>query len=241
MAEKSILIIHPYDKTTFFLNDLKNHLVQIFRDDIIVFDIGTNDESHIECIKVINSHPENGLIIFLGHGRSDAIAGSKGDWFTPDAEWEELAKHPDLFYYKETFIGKNNSNILKGKKVFCLSCRSREKISEYLAENEVTTFLGFGDIPTSFGEFNEHVTPAAVNAMQRELNYIIKTSLTLCLSKGLTFEELLNYIHFITNQRISDILINEKHFEERHLLVDNLYLLKKEAMIIGNKRLRLIE
>lgn len=241
MAKKKILIIHPHDRTTFFLNELKNHLVDKFNNQITVFDIEPNDKSHTKCLEEISLLSKEGLIIFLGHGRSDALAGSKGDWFTPDADWEEIANHPELFYYKETFIGRNNFSVFKERKVFCLSCRSAEKVAEFSAENGVISFLGFGDIPTSAGEFGENVTPEVVNAMQRELNYIIKTSLSISIEKKLTFEGLLNHIQFITSQRLTDVLVNQKNFNERHILADHLYYLKTDAKIIGDKKLKLVE
>lgn len=241
MAVNKILIIHPYDKTTLFLNELKNHLANKFEDIITIINVETNESSHIKCLETINAFPEDGLIIFLGHGRSDSLAGSKGDWFTPNAGLEEIANEPDLFYFKETFIGKNNISVFKDKKVFCLSCRSAEKVADYSAQNGVKCFLGFGNIPTSEFEFIEEVTVDVVKAMQIELNYIIKTSLSICIEKELTFENLIEHIRFITNQRITNILVNQKDFDERYLLVDYLYYLKKEAKTIGFSKLKLVE
>jgi hypothetical protein len=92
-----------------------------------------------------------------------------------------------------------------------------------------------------FEEKDEKVSKDTIAKMKAELNYIIKTSLVQSICNELTFEGLLNYIHFITNQRIADILVNQKHLKERHLLVDNLYFLKKEAMIIGERKVNLIQ
>lgn len=68
MKKKKILIIHPKDKTTSFLDKIKNHLIESFKEDVHHFNIQPNDQSHLDCLDRISSHTENGIIIFLGHG-----------------------------------------------------------------------------------------------------------------------------------------------------------------------------
>ena len=73
------------------------------------------------------------------------------------------------------------------------------------------------------------------------INFIIKTSLAYCLANNSSFEQLLDVIKFITNQRLTDILMAQKNFKERYILADHLYFLKKEIKIFGNKSAKLIE
>ena len=245
LQEKRILIIHPYDHTTLFLETINNKLKLVYEHDLHYFKIETNDNSHNLCIQRIVSHPSEGLIVFLGHGRSNALNGSRGDEFFPGVEFEDSAAFPDLYYFKEQFISKINVHVFRGKKVFCLACNSNDKIADYAMEKGAVTFLGFGNIPTSKEEFIadgiNNPTLNLINAMKSELNYIISRSLEYGISKSYNFEQLFNLIHFITNQRITDYLINQKNDEDRYILTDYLYLLKKEIKIFGDKKIKLIE
>ncbi len=167
MSTKRILIIHPHDKTTQFLESINNNLQPEFSNDIQYFRIETNDNSHKQCLERIKEHPSNGIIIFLGHGRSDALYGSKGDEYSPSLEWEEIAAFPDLYYFNESFISKSNADVFYEKKVFCLACNSNNKIAEYAIDKGAISFLGFGDIPTSSEEFSiDGTTNVIINRFQ---------------------------------------------------------------------------
>ena len=245
MAEKPILIVHPNDKTTKFLDKIKNHLIETFSDQVHHFNIYPNEQSHQTCLDRISIHPENGLVIFLGHGRTDKLYGSKGDFYG-NAEFvsqEAKDENPDAYYYNDNFINESNAVVFKNKKVFCLACNSNDKIATFSVDSGAKSFLGFGDIPTSLSEFEdkeEKVTNDLVVKMKTELNYIIKRSLSMSIERGFTFEEVLNCIQFIANQRLSDILVNQKNFKERQKLADYLYYLKKEAVILGERRIKLL-
>lgn len=246
MSEKQILIIHPKDKTTSFLDKIKNHLIDSFKDDVHHFNIQPNQKSHNECLERITSHTGSGLIIFLGHGRTDKLFGSKGELFD-SAEFVSLEakmESPEEYYNNDNFISKENASVFSGKKVFCLACNSNNKIAKYAIENGAKTFLGFGDIPTSKEEFQDdgmtNVSNDIVKAMKTELIYIIKKSLEYSISNSYNFEQLQNIIHFLINQRISEYLITRKDYKERYLLTDYLYQLKKDLTVFGDKKIKLI-
>lgn len=239
MEEKKILIVHPYDKTTTFLQEIINYLSSAFGNIVEVYNVETNSNSHKLCLEKIKAFPNNGLIFFLGHGRSDALYGSKGDHFYPDVSFEEVSMAPDLFFFNESFITKSNIDVFSSKKVFCLACNSNSKIAEFALDKGVSVYLGFGNIPTSVEEFkwDGGITASSelVASMKSELNYIIKRSIEISISKSFSFHQLYNIMQFIINQRISDILVNQKSFDERHILADYLYYLKKDIKIFGNK------
>lgn len=245
MKLKPILIIHPKDKTTSFLDKIKNHLIESFNDEVHHFNVYPNEKSHFDCLERIKIHPENGIIIFLGHGRSDKLYGSKGNLYgnVNFVSPESIDENPDAFYYNDNFINEQNISVFNGKKIFCLACNSNDKIAQFALDKGARSFFGFGDIPTSISEFEEKeetVTDNIVIKMKTELNYIIKMSLALSIAKGLTFEELLNHIHFIASQRLADVLVNQKQFKERLLLADYLYFLKKDAAILGDRKIKLV-
>lgn len=243
MPEKPILIIHPNDNSTKFLCRIKNHLLQNFEGQIHHFNIYPNDRSHVLCIDRIQKNPKNGLIIFMGHGRSDGLSGAIGGNFSSFISYDAMVDQPEESYNKEYFIDKDNVNAFSNQKVFCLACNSKEEIGHIAVEKGAKVFLGFGNIPTSLSEFNskERISNDSVSKMKAEITYIVKTSLVYAIKSKLTFEELLNLICFITNQRIADILINQKGFKERYIFTEYLYQFKKEAIVIGQKKTRIID
>ena len=241
---KPILIIRPHDSSTSFLERIKNHLVNEFVDDLHYFNIKLNDQSHLQCVERIKQHPENGIVIFLGHGRSDGLLGSRGDLYensefvSPEAREED----PEHYYFKDNFITAGNIDLFANKKVFCLACRSNE-IAELAINNGARVFIGFGDIPTSLAEFQikgGEANSTMVITMKTEINRIIKSSLAHCIRKNSSFDELMSTMIYITNQRIADILISYMWFKERHALADHLYYFKKEARVFGDKNIRLL-
>lgn len=251
MPEKPILIIHPKDKTTYFLNRIKHHLIEKFGNSIHHFDIYPNEESHQLCLKRITNHPKNGFVIFLGHGRTDKLYGSKGDRFKNSdfVSQEAKCENPEAYYYNNDFINEGNAEIFAGKKVFCLACNSNNKIAGFAVTKGAKAFLGFGDIPTSSEEFIDDGIDNRVGQnietlsafMKKELNYIIKTSLALGIAQNSTLEKLLGFIQFISNQRLADILINQKHLKERFILADYIYYLKKGAAVFGQKNIKILD
>lgn len=238
MKQKPILIVHPYDKSTIFLDRIKNYLQRQFKDEVHYYSVKPNDISHTVCLEKIKNHPADGLIIYLGHGRSDKLYGSKGDDYSPYISDMPLSETPESYYYNDNFINETNINIFADKKVFCLACNSNSKIAKMSLKEGSKVFLGFGDIPTSSIEFEEKglkVNKNVVVQMKTEISFIIKFSLAYCLKRKSTFEKLHETIGFVTNKRIADILINSKTFKERFLLTDYLYFFKSEIKIYGNK------
>ncbi|QBA23063.1 hypothetical protein EU348_18525 [Chryseobacterium indologenes] len=246
MVQKQILIVHPNDKTTSFLDKIKNYLVQRFEDQIHHFNIYPNDDSHNQCIARIKSNPDNGLIIFFGHGKTTKLYGAKGDLYdesdfvSPDA----IAEKPDNYYYNDDFINENNIDIFNGKKVFCLACNSNAKVASFAIENGAKTFLGFGNIPTSISEFKEdgleNISNDIVKLMKTELNYIVKRSLEIGIKKNYTFNQLRDVIQFITNQRIAHYLKVDKTSKVRQTLTFYLYMFKSNIKIFGDPNTTLL-
>lgn len=245
MTQRKILVVHPYDKTTVFLDRVKNHIINSFKDDVHHFNIQPNDQSHAECLEKISKHPENGVIIFLGHGRSDTLYGSKGDKYETLFNDDPELKTSYEYYYNDNFINIETTGVFYGKKVFCLACNSNGKIAESAIENGAKTFLGFGPIPTSKVEFKDDgiidVSNDLVRAMKTELNFTIKRSIEYSITHSFNFEQLKNILHFLINQRITEYLITKKKFKDRYLLADYLYQLKKGIIIYGDKKNKLID
>ena len=118
-----ILIIHPYDKTTIFLEGIYKPLIDEIGDEITVFNIKTNANSHrLALLEMIKENYET--IIFMGHGRSHTLFGARGDDYDDELEIsEDEQMNNPLFFYEDKFIHHYNIGKFSDKKVFCLSCR----------------------------------------------------------------------------------------------------------------------
>ncbi len=247
--DKKILIIHPYDKSTSFLERIKSHLQIQFRDAVHYFSIKPNLPSHSQCIETIKEFCENGLILFMGHGKSNCLYGAKGDYYGTLENELVKTEEPDKYFYEDNFINEQNIAVFSGKKIISLSCNSNGQLGRYSIENGAKVFLGFGDLPTSIEELEEQgeksksgVSLSKIEqALKTEINDIIKKSIAIGIFKDYSFKELVELIYFITNQKISHYLVNQKKISERKLIANYLYTFKNEMKIYGNGNEKLVE
>ena len=96
------------------------------------------------------------LIVFMGHGRSDALFGARGKHYTQAdyADYRVLEEHPEDYYNDEDFITEATYRLLEGKKVVIFACVSNE-LGEKLVDAGTRTVLGYGKLPTTKTEFEE--------------------------------------------------------------------------------------
>lgn len=245
--DKNLLIIHPYDKSTVFLERIKNHLQAKFPENCHYFNIKPQLASHKQCLSEINNFYEEGLILFMGHGKSNCLYGAKGDFYGTLENELVKEENPEKYFYEDNFINDQNINIFNNKKVISLSCNSSGQIGRKAVESGAKVFLGFGDIPSSVGELEDKGEKSKTGtslstieqAIKTEINYIIKKSIEIGIVNKYSFSELVELIYFISNQRISDYLVNQKKINERKLIANYLYDFKKEIKIYGDKNEKL--
>lgn len=243
MALNDILIIHPLDNTTKALCKIKNHIASLYPEKTHIFNIHPNDASHDKCLECIYNHPKDGLIIFLGHGRSDKLYGSKGNLYEnkPFVSSDAIAEFPEKYYYNDQFINPSNYDIFNNKKIFCLACNSNE-LGKKLIDNGAMSFIGFGDLPTSHSEFTKKNIAASdhlIASMKGEINYIVKRGLSHALYTNYNFEGLRNILQFITTQRIVNVLSTKVKY--RINLAFQLYSIKQEIVVLGDKKQLLLK
>ncbi|XLS29644.1 hypothetical protein ACJD0Z_02215 [Flavobacteriaceae bacterium M23B6Z8] len=247
--DKKILIIHPYDKSTSFLERIKNHLQAEFEESVHYFNIKPNKASHNHCLETIKDFSENGLLLFMGHGKSNCLYGAKGDYYGTLENELVKAEEPEKYFYEDNFINPQNIKVFSGKKIISLSCNSNGQIGRFSIENGAKIFLGFGDLPTSIEELKEQgeesksgVSLAKIEqALKTEINDIIKKSVRIGILKGYSFSELVELMYFITNQKISHYLVNQKKVSERKVIANYLYTFKKDIRIYGNGNEKLLD
>lgn len=245
---KKLLIVHPYDKSTQFLERIKNYLQSEFENNTHYFSVKPTDSSHNLCLETISSFSENGLVFFMGHGKSNCLYGAKGALYASIENEEVKHEDPEKYYYNENFINTENINVFKNKKVIALSCNSNEQVGREAVIKGAKVFLGFGDLPTSIGELKDKgekgktgISLATIEqALKTDINDIIKKSISIGIHKNYTFSQLQDLIYFITNQKISSLLVDQKNINERKLIANYLYSFKKEIKIYGDKNEKLI-
>ncbi len=246
--DKKILIVHPYDKSTSFLDRIKNHLQTEFSEDIHCFNVKPNEASHKQCLSAINNFSTKGLVLFMGHGKSNCLYGAKGDFYGSLENELVKTENPEKYFYEDNYINERNLSIFEGKRVISLSCNSNGKIGRKAVECGAKVFLGFGDLPTSVGELEEQgeesksgVSLARIEqALKTEINDIVKKSVRIGIEKNYSFLELVHLISFISNQKISHYLVNQKKVSERKIIANYIYSFKKGIKIYGNKYEKLI-
>ncbi|MGJ3234358.1 hypothetical protein [Marivirga sp.] len=237
-----VLIIHPYDKSTAFLGRIKNHLQTEFPENFHYFSIKPNTASHNQCLKTIKDFSPDGLLLFMGHGKSNCLYGAKGDYYGTLENELVKAEEPDKYFYEDNFINDQNIGVFRGKKIISLSCNSNGQLGRNSVENGAKVFLGFGDLPTSIAELKEQgeesksgVSLGKIEqALKTEINDIVKKSIGIGIKRNYTFSEVVDLIHFVTNQKISHYLVIQKKISERKLIANYLYTFKKEIKIFGN-------
>jgi len=119
---KNSICIFPKQKSTEFLQPIYDILV---KSDVVCYNIDTTVTEEVEgMFEYINNNIlEDDAIYFLGHGTSYCLYGTN---------MEEL-------------INQDNIGILKGKRLFLLSCRSTDLINSEKYKNAI----GFPNLPTS--------------------------------------------------------------------------------------------
>ena len=242
--DNQILIIHPYDPTTSSLKRISRHLNRQFPNIVNNYEVKPNEKSHSKCIELIKSHSNNGLIIFMGHGRSDGLYGAKGKFSNKLFSEDAFMDDPEKIYNHNLFITSANANIFKNKKLFCLACNSNS-FGSTLIKAGCKSYIGFGELPSSIDEFSE-ITKTPINHhlvadYKGTLNYIIKKSIEKTIVNSYTFKELYELVKFVLSQHIAIYLIDNKNNRHRHVISDALYYTKKDVIVLGDTELKIIE
>ncbi|MBN2891117.1 MAG: hypothetical protein JXL97_04550 [Bacteroidales bacterium] len=221
-----ILYISPKDNTLKFTNRIYKNVSQV-TSAIDLFEIDYSDKSHENALTSISECSKNDLIIFTGHGGSDYLQGS--------------VERDKESYKKERFIDKSNIQVLKNKKFISISCNSSDKLGDLAKENEVISFMGFGDLPTD-NEIIEGLNktlPEINSIFKGELVDILSKSLSLALHNNNSFIELQSLIRFFSNKSMLKIL--KTRTKHKEILADHIANIAYENKIFGDSIINLIQ
>jgi hypothetical protein len=242
-----ILIIHPYDKTTTFLEGIYEPLIDEIGDEISVLNIETNANSHrLALLEMVKENYET--IIFMGHGRSHTLFGARGDDYDDELEIseDEQINNP-LFFYEDKFIHHYNIGKFSGKKVFCLSCRSVDKIGFWaIHEGGAKALIGFGSIPTDEVDYreNDDVTANELDDMhlfRSLLNEIVLSSLLIALKNNSTFTQLALLLKINVHKQIYSLFKQPSKENNKRRIANNLVSFKNEMRIFGDSSVKMMD
>lgn len=147
-----MLLVHPVDPTIKRLERLLKYVI-CHTDSSESLLIKPGDIYKKKALNELEKRSKEDFIVFLGHGRSDALFGSKGAEWNAVVSPEAIEQDPDNFYNDENLICSTNYHLLKGKKIFCFACNSVE-LGQTLEKRGIDcVLLGFDRLPTTKEEF----------------------------------------------------------------------------------------
>ncbi len=237
-----ILIIHPYDKTTTFLANIYEGLLHEMSQQVVVVNVEPNYLSHSSALdELIKEDYET--IIFMGHGRSYTLFGAKGDEYDEELEITEVEMtNNNRLFHEEKFIHRYNINKFSNKKVFCLSCRSADKIGKWaIDEGNAKVLIGFGVIPTDEIDYTESKVITnddleIMNLFRQILNQVVLSSLLVSWRNDMTFEQLAMLIKIHVHKEIYNLFKDGIAWEHRMRLTNYLIAFKNEMTIFGDAK-----
>lgn len=238
-----ILIIHPFDQSTKRLRRLASHLHRNIPNTRL-FVVHPNEDSKILCHQVIQNCSSSDLIMYFGHGRSDALYGAKGKYydalFPPDILAE--SDKNDFEYYDDSFIDRDTYRLFENKKVFCYGCNTA-RLARKLKDAGAKAVYGFGIVPTSKEEFSEfHIDQASnilVSSMKGSITRVLKHGVRVALKTAPkhTFADLYRILEYEFQREIERTLSSNFRFKQD--LANTLHRVKNEMRIIGDIKCKL--
>lgn len=183
-----MVCIFPKDESTDFLLPLYNCICTLgFR--------GVRVDTNEELKSVVEAISKAHFIVFLGHGTSFSLMG------TP------------VNGEKTSIIDRSNVDLLKGKKLFLLSCRS----AEFCESFQLSPSIGFGMMPTGLDDVYSMIDEDADFPALRQPDIDVYNE---CLISALStafrisnindIEELCNKVRLCVNYEIAHCLIERK-------------------------------
>lgn len=194
MNNKKVVIIHPKDTTTDFLEEISTY-IEALNIEVNILRLITKEE-HLSFFETVHSFDENELIIFLGHGTSTGLSGCN----TNDYEQPE-------------FITEKQLKVFENKNLILLSCRSNQYLKSYFKDCNLKSAIGFPNLITDFDEVPYHDDPDRLDGITKDdveafkiiLVEIVKFSLEDFVNNELSVFQIFNRMKLRINRRIINL------------------------------------
>lgn len=211
-----LLIIHPKDTTTEFLNSIWYFLLEQFGDKICLFNIAFTDEEHLNVLKEVSNY-DGDNILFLGHGASTGLKGAEND-----------------IYSRNVFIGKDELTIFKNKNILSFSCKS----IDFFRYVKNFSYIGFDDIPSDMNEVRgarefesniyENVDEDVIEDFKKKMVRIISNSVYDWISNDYNIENVYHRIRIRINREVINVLTSKENSTKKKAMLNLLNSLKRD-------------
>ena len=237
-----MLLINPIDPTIKCLRRTTRNIAR--RTGAGVVWVFPNDYSRKACRSKIANCSKNELIVFLGHGRSDALFGSKGKWYAHlgQVSAAAIAAAPDRYYLDDNLIDESCLYLFRDKKCVLFSCNSDE-FGVKMVQAGCRAVLGFRRLPSSIDELKDdwylnmadRQMAAAISGI---LNVAFRNALVNGVRNGHTFAELEGDLRFEINSQVGRLMKTRACFKAA--ISDVLIEMARDIQAIGDRGCRLI-
>ena len=207
-----------------------------------LYKIHPGDDCKKAARTYIDKLPNGSIVIFLGHGRSDALFGSKGKkWNAADfVSSDAIAEDAKTYYNDEKFIDSSCFSQFKYKTLICFTCNS-STLAESLLQNGAISILGFDIIPSTRKEIVEQCKIAQPNshlisAVNGYINMAMLQCLDLSYSRKLEMGEIEQLLKTEFQLATMRVLSTKSHY--RYQLAYILTLIRKGIRVVGDRKQR---
>lgn len=210
-------------------------------DDSRVYVVMPREESKERCHQYIRQWDKDDLIVFMGHGRSDGLVGSRAVYAGMMGEEEALDKDPELYYDDEYFIGPVNYQLLAEKKVVCFACES-DLLGDELVKAGAIAVVGFGKMPSSRDEFVEErydkrmTTRAMIAALNGAINVAFRDAMIMAVKMQGEMSDVAVYFKMEMRRQVSLLLHSKAKY--RYFLATILYDIAKTVKVLGDQSVK---
>ena len=231
-----VFAIYPIDKcySTSFLNRINTFEMRNLGDEWHCYKIHFSDKDHNDCIAASKS---SRFVLYMGHGGETKLCGSCGKKGEMDVDIQIRQDNPD-YYIKETFIDSSNISEFKGQIFFCFSCNSNRNTAKSLGriaiQNNVLTFVGFGDIPTDYIE-SIHFSKRCIAIYKGLIIKIMRFAIYLAAKENLTMDAMVNIIRILTTKEIQSLMNSTNNIRHKEDIIKQLVQFKNEIRIFGDR------
>lgn len=239
-----ILLVYPQDPTIKRIarhgSRLKKRLPCLTEVKVLM----PTDASKTEALHAIRDCGGDDLIVFMGHGRSDALFGARGKYYhqAEYVDYRVLEEQPEDYYNDENFIDEITYELFEGKKVVIFACVSNE-LGELLVNAGAKAVLGYGKLPTTKAEFEDdwhynQINGHAVSAMSGILDVSFVNALMRVIRFDGNMADLAYSIKDEIHYQIAKLLYSKAKY--RYMLADVLSTVEKSIIAIGDTSAPLI-
>jgi len=233
-----IRIICPQDPTIRSVERQARRLDRRLGADSRIYVVKPNDISKKKCHRLIESWNVEDLIIFMGHGRSDALFGSRGKNFNMTGSDAAIDRESDDYYNDESFIDESNYDLFSDKSIICFSCES-DLLGNRLLKAGARTVVGFGKMPSSWAEFEqdvhfkERINNRMIAYINGALNVAFRDAVLITHKMHGSLIEFAAYFKMEIRRQVSLLLHSKAKF--RYCMANVLYDISKTVTVMGDK------